>query len=355
MNILITGAGGFLGHYIVQQLLDQGHHLWLLSRKKKFAELTNKYAPYSDQVTVIQGDLTDTSLFRKDHIKKELEQNLDCILHAAAMYDLKASRAKCFIHNVVGTQNLLFFISQCEKKIDFHYVSSIAVAGDFKGIYTEDHTDVGQNFLNPYAATKYESEQAVRQHAKNMKSLSIYRLGILVGNSIDGSFDKIDGPYYFLKTISRIKPKLDSLDLLKVLPFPYKKESSFPIIPVDYAANFIAKSLLSRKKKKLRCYHIVGAYVPKLHEFVEDAFRFFQVKQRPVALPNTVLNSPLFKMLDLPEQLLEYAYSEITYDSTQALKDFPKTMPKSYQDFKVVFFQAALNDFMNSSQRGARG
>ena len=44
----------------------------------------------------------------------------------------------------------------------FHHVSSIAVAGDFAGEYTEDDFDVGQQLPTPYHQTKFEAELLVR-------------------------------------------------------------------------------------------------------------------------------------------------------------------------------------------------
>ena len=51
MNILVTGANGFVGKALIQYLLDQGHHITALVRSKKNVGKKHKH------VTWIEGDL----------------------------------------------------------------------------------------------------------------------------------------------------------------------------------------------------------------------------------------------------------------------------------------------------------
>src|SRR5699024_10178701 len=83
-----------------------------------------------------------------------------------------------------------------------HHVSSIAVAGDHTGPFTEHDFDVGQRFGSPYHATKFEAEKLVR--GQSDVPFTVYRPSAVVGDSRTGEMDKIDGPYYFLPTITRL-------------------------------------------------------------------------------------------------------------------------------------------------------
>src|SRR5207237_934370 len=69
----------------------------------------------------------------------------------------------------------------------FHHVSSIAVAGRYKGLFREDMFDEGQKLPHAYHRTKFESEKVVREGIK--APLRVYRPGIVVGHSQTGEMD----------------------------------------------------------------------------------------------------------------------------------------------------------------------
>ena len=90
----------------------------------------------------------------------------------------------------------------------------------------DEATDVDNN---PYYATKHESERVVREEAKI--PWRVYRPGIVVGSSETGEIDKIDGPYYFFRTIQRLRSLSPSwLRGIGIEGGPIN------IVPVDYVA-----------------------------------------------------------------------------------------------------------------------
>ena len=89
-------------------------------------------------------------------------------------------------------------------------MSSIAVAGEYQGTFSEDMFDEGQKLPSPYHRTKYESERIVREQATC--PWRVYRPAIVVGDSQTGEMDKIDGPYYFFKVIQRLRQLLPRVD-----------------------------------------------------------------------------------------------------------------------------------------------
>jgi NAD(P)-dependent dehydrogenase (short-subunit alcohol dehydrogenase family) len=110
-----------------------------------------------------------------------------------------------------------------------HHVSSIAVAGDFKGVFREDMFDEGQRLPSSYHQTKFESERIVREQAK--VPWRVYRPAIVVGDSRTGEMDKIDGPYYFFKALQRMRRLPQWLPLVG-LDLGYTN-----IVPVDFVVD----------------------------------------------------------------------------------------------------------------------
>ena len=84
-----------------------------------------------------------------------------------------------------------------------HHASSIAVAGEYRGVFEESMFDEGQKLPSPYHRTKFESERIVREQP--YVPWRVYRPAIVVGDSQTGEMDKIDGPYYFFKSIQRAR------------------------------------------------------------------------------------------------------------------------------------------------------
>src|SRR4029079_229005 len=68
----------------------------------------------------------------------------DHVIHLAALYDLRAPADRLRAINVDGTRELIALLRQRSFTGILHHTSSIAVAGDHKGTFTEAELDVRQ-------------------------------------------------------------------------------------------------------------------------------------------------------------------------------------------------------------------
>jgi NAD(P)-dependent dehydrogenase (short-subunit alcohol dehydrogenase family)/uncharacterized protein YbjT (DUF2867 family) len=174
------------------------------------------------------GDLAQPHLGLDDDTRASLRGNVEHFFHLAAMYDMAADADANAVLNVGGTQNAVDLANEIEPE-HFHHVSSIAVAGNYEGHFTEDMFDEGQELPTPYHRTKFEAEKLVRERLK--APWRIYRPAIVVGNSKTGEMDKIDGPYYFFKGIQKIRHALPAW-----FPLVSVEWGKTNIVPVDYVA-----------------------------------------------------------------------------------------------------------------------
>ncbi|HZX99153.1 MAG TPA: SDR family oxidoreductase [Dermatophilaceae bacterium] len=83
------------------------------------------------------------------------------------------------------------------------YVSTCYVSGRYEGEFTEDALDEGQTFLNHYESTKFEAEKLVRAAMADGLPTTIYRPGMVVGDSLTGETQKYDGPYFVAEFLRR--------------------------------------------------------------------------------------------------------------------------------------------------------
>src|SRR5205814_1129455 len=173
------------------------------------------------------GDITKPGLGVPKEQLKELRGAE--LFHLAAVYDMEAPAEANERANVAGTRNVVAFANAI-KAARLHHVSSIAVAGDhWSGEFNEDMFDQGQAVEEPYYRTKFEAEKIVRTECK--VPFRIYRPGIVIGSSLTGEADKIDGPYYAFKVVQLLRDALPSWWPLLGL------EGGRPhLVPVDYVA-----------------------------------------------------------------------------------------------------------------------
>jgi NAD(P)-dependent dehydrogenase (short-subunit alcohol dehydrogenase family) len=223
---LVTGATGFLGRRLVARLLDRAEcdTVYALVRpcsQDKLARLARTWSRPS-AVVGVRGDLAEPGLGVDP---ADLPPRVDHVVHLGGVYDLTASADTNRLVNVEGTRRLLDLAERLTAGW-LHHVSSVAVAGDHDGPFTERDFDLGQRLPSPYHATKFEAEQLVRQHSP--VPWRVYRPSVVVGDSRTGEMDKIDGPYYFLPLIARLAALPGRLPL--VLP----GLGATNLVPVDY-------------------------------------------------------------------------------------------------------------------------
>ncbi|MBA4369521.1 MAG: short chain dehydrogenase, partial [Desulfobacterium sp.] len=267
---LITGANGFLGKHLVERLIQNGHEITLLIRnpehtdKKKLIDSWCKQTEMVQRhgrnaaVTIWNGDIGRSNLGLD---RKSTLSDFHHIYHLAAIYDLGADETLTMNTNVKGTEYLLKKMDKDRFSGCLHFVSSVAVAGDFQGEFSERMFAEGQKHNHVYNRSKYESEKIVREKrsAQNAYEIRIYRPSAIVGHSKTGEMDRVDGPYYGFLLISALKKLIPSW-MPMVAP---KINTLMDMVPVDYAADAIyTLSMMERSEltDDLFCFHLTDPH-----------------------------------------------------------------------------------------------
>jgi NAD(P)-dependent dehydrogenase (short-subunit alcohol dehydrogenase family) len=231
MNYFVTGATGFIGRNLVEQLLERDGTIYVLVRegsRGRLEELRNRWGADEDRIVPVIGDLSQEHLGCGDQIG-ELKGKIDHFFHLAAIYDMTADAESQRVANVEGTREAVKLAKELDAK-HFHMVSSIAAAGLYKGTFTEEMFDEAHDVENhPYFQTKHESEGVVREESE--VPFRIYRPGIVVGHSETGEMDKVDGPYYFFKLLQRARNMLPQW-----MPGVGIEGKEINLVPVDFVA-----------------------------------------------------------------------------------------------------------------------
>jgi NAD(P)-dependent dehydrogenase (short-subunit alcohol dehydrogenase family) len=233
MTYFVTGATGFIGRYLVERLLAREGDIHVLVRQGsigKLEELISRWGTAAaGRIHPVVGDLAEPRLGLSDEAGAELEGKVDHFFHLAAIYDITAGEETNRVANVDGTRHAVELANALRAGC-LHHVSSIAVAGMYKGLFREDMFDEGQKLDHPYHRTKFEAEKIARTQTRG--AWRVYRPSIVVGDSQTGEMDKIDGPYYFFTAIKKARHYLPGWFPLVGPEFGYTN-----IVPVDYVAD----------------------------------------------------------------------------------------------------------------------
>ncbi|MFD4425280.1 SDR family oxidoreductase, partial [Rhodococcus sp. NPDC058481] len=272
---IVTGGTGFLGRNVLALLLrrDPDAQVHVLVRPASAARLERLAAGWDggDRVHPLIGDLTEPGLGLDAP-----PPTADHLLHLGAIYDMTAGEEQAST-NVDGTRSVIELARHTGATL--HHVSSIAVAGDHRGTFTEDDFDLGQGFTTAYHRTKFEAERLVRE-APGL-SWRIYRPSAVVGDSTTGQMDKIDGPYYLFPAIAGLA-RLPSR-----LPVAVPRLGATNLVPVDYVAKAIVALMLAPGRDG-EVFHLVNPEPQPMRE-VYAALADASGAPRPVAdLPGLV-------------------------------------------------------------------
>jgi NAD(P)-dependent dehydrogenase (short-subunit alcohol dehydrogenase family) len=231
LSYYVTGATGFIGRHLVEQLLRNRegdvHVLVREDSRDKLDALIARW-PDAERVKPVVGDLQQRNLGHDDAWVEEHRGRIEHVFHLAAIYDMTAADELNERLNVGGTGHAVELANALEAG-HLHHMSSVAVTGEFKGLFREDMFDEGQKLPSPYHRTKYESERVVREQAT--VPWRVYRPSLVIGDSRTGEMDKIDGPYYFFKLIQKTRNALPQW-----FPLVGPELGWTNIVPVDFVA-----------------------------------------------------------------------------------------------------------------------
>ena len=258
-TVLLTGATGFLGTELAARLIrEPGLRLYALVRAADEAGAAHRLrsawhydgdlcGQIGKRVVPVPGDFTEPGLGLGEKYRKILSDAVTLVIHSGAQISFLKSLDEFRKVNTAGTEKMLSFASGLRLLRRFVQVSTAYVAGQKRGIVTEEEPHA-EAFSTFYEQSKAEAEDLVRASGL---PFSICRPGMIVGDSKTGRVRNFNTIYYVLKQMLLGKMRI----------FPISPDTRLNLVPVDYVADAVEKVCFSEEASRR-----AGGICPELGE-----------------------------------------------------------------------------------------
>ncbi|MEY4934312.1 MAG: hypothetical protein RIS64_671 [Bacteroidota bacterium] len=175
-KILVTGATGFVGSYLIRALLQQGYkNIWAMKRTNSPLDLLQSV---ENQIHFVTGDILNVPFL------EDVCENMDYVFHCAASVSFDSRDIDLMYQvNAEGTANVVnVCLSANVKKII--YVSSVAALGrDENNLnYSEKSAWQRSKWNTHYAISKYMAEQEVWRGVAEGLTAAIVNPSVILGS-----------------------------------------------------------------------------------------------------------------------------------------------------------------------------
>lgn len=304
--VLLTGATGYLGAFLLEQLLrETTASVFCLVRaaddaaaSRRIEDSMRRYLiwdeSYRERIQAVAGDLALPQLGTSDATWRELAEQVDVIYHNGALVNFVYPYSALRGPNVRGTHEVLRLACTHQVKA-VHYVSTIDVllATHTPRPFLEDDGPLRNPVEVPggYTGSKWVAEKMVYLARERGIPVSIYRPGLIMSHSETGATQNSD---YLLVAFRGYLP-------MRILP-DYPR--IFDTVPVDYVARAIVG--ISRKPQAVgRFFHLFNPAPVSIRRFCEwiqsygydfDIVPFEEARRRALEVDT---NHPLYPLVPL--------------------------------------------------------
>ncbi|HEY6323763.1 MAG TPA: thioester reductase domain-containing protein, partial [Thermoanaerobaculia bacterium] len=275
-TVLLTGGSGFLGTYLLAELLRQTRATVVCLVRaadpdKGLAKLSRELAAYglwdaalAARIQPLIGDLAEPSLGLSEPAFAELAGAVDVIYHNGAGVNFLAPYAALAAANVRGTREILRLACTRAAK-PLHYVSTVAVldsAAPAGGgpIAEDDPLGDCSGLRGGYAQSKWVAEKLVASARARGLPVAVYRPGTISGDSRTGAGNPKDFAISLVKSFVQLGAVMDMQDEVN-------------LAPVDFVGRAIV--WLSRRPESIgETFHMINPRPLAGPDFVDWLLRF---------------------------------------------------------------------------------
>jgi|GEM_PF-1123182 len=271
--IFLTGATGFLGAYVLAELLNTTQaDICCLSRPHggqaasgRVYENLKKYGiwkdTFLDRITCVEGDLSQPKLGFSESTFEHLSQNVDAIFHVGAQVNYARSYQDIRDTNVTGMNSVISLATQRKIKpitvISTKYVCFALSEEGEKHYPAEAPVDDAEGMFIGYTQSKWVVEKLAEQAATRGVPVRIVRPGQITA-AAQGSLEMpMDAFHHLLRLFRQVQTIPNGSDW---------QDGVIDVIPVDLAAQSIVK-IATAPVETLQYFNLVNPKPLSISDF----------------------------------------------------------------------------------------
>jgi nucleoside-diphosphate-sugar epimerase len=338
--LLLTGATGLVGQYLLRDLLREGRSVAVLIRSRGSESprerLEEVLGHWEKELCVdlprpvcLEGDITLANLGLTAQARRWASNHCAAVLHNAASLTFfgKDRSNEPWVSNLAGTANIVEFCRRAEVR-HLHYISTAYVCGNRPGTILESELEHASGFRNDYENSKYEAEKLVRS-ASFLDSLTIYRPAIIVGDSQTGyttSYHNLYSYFQFAWMLRQFANMQEDGRWHVPLRLNLTGEEGRNLIPVDWVST-VTTYLVANSEHHGRTYHLTPSE-PLTAREIEEAmcshFGYYGPRfVGPEGLDEGELNEVEHKFYEYVDRYTPYWNKEPVFDCTNTRTSAP--------------------------------
>ena len=173
LSIILSGASGFVGGYILRRLCADGHRV---------VALTGRSRPYLDADFISKPLISSFSVDLSNPINLDIPFPVDAIIHTAARSPEPGVSVTSYIEDNIAAARNMLVLARSTDASKFVFLSTLSVHGDVQDAVLDERTSVH----NPatYGLTKLLCEQLIADSGDNIASISLRLPGVIGPRSV---------------------------------------------------------------------------------------------------------------------------------------------------------------------------
>jgi L-aminoadipate-semialdehyde dehydrogenase len=282
-TVFVTGATGFLGGYIIKDILQRNRDVRVIAHVRSVKDLKGAFDrlqrslegyglwndSWSTRLSCVVGDLSKPQLGLEPQTWQTLAQEVDVVIHNGAVVHWVKRFQDMMAANVLSTIDAMKLCNEGRAKT-FTYISSTSTLDTDHYIKLSDQQiSTGQGSISEdddmqgsrtglatgYGQTKWTSEQLIREAGRRGLQGSIIRAGYILGDSETGVCNTDDFLLRMLKGCIQLSARPHIVNTVNA-------------VPVNHVARVVVAAALNPLPEGVHVVHVTGHPRLRMNEYL---------------------------------------------------------------------------------------
>ena len=237
-HILLTGATGFLGAFLLRDLVrETSAVVHCLVRGADEEDCRTRLRANLEfyrvdvdlnRISIVRGDLSEPRLGLTEERFDALATEIDCVYHVGSVVNWLQPYRNLAAANVSGTEEILRLAAR-HRTVPVHYISTVGVFAKAAAVALRptDPTGPPEALTSGYRQSKWVAETMIGTARRRGLPVAVYRVDVVCGDLANGACQTRDFVWLAVKGMAQARA------------VPRELAGAFHLVPVDHVSRVI--------------------------------------------------------------------------------------------------------------------